>query len=127
MGTTGKGIVTAVTLVAAVFFGCNSLGPTSAMPNPTAEPTSAPPHLSAVQVKGIVASCLRAAILAQVRDLSFGYYMAEYTAQNLQWIVTVWPSEELSMQSVGSAYVVDDSTGKVLNCPPAFERAAVRS
>ena len=73
------------------------------------------PNLSAVQAQSLVASCVEEARPYVFRD-SVGYFESQFTPMG-QWVVTIWDSEEATARNVGHAYIVEDATGKVADCP----------
>ena len=110
--------VIAVLLGMAMFSMACNFDPNFLAPKLTAVPQTAVPqqNLTPTQASSLVASCITAAASYSVRS-SAGYYQANYRSQSGQWIVTTWPTKEDSEQYLGHSYIVDDASGKVLNCP----------
>ena len=112
-----------VVLAGLLLFACQSepeTKPVSGRFNTFATPTPRP-LLSASQARGIAASCLRAAASAPVR-YSGVIFRSEYLGSG-KWAITVWRSEEAREKYLGDTYMVDEATGKVLNCPPSVQSA----
>jgi len=89
-------------------------------PTTTRSPETNPiaPRLTAQQAQGIVIAAINASTYA-IRTSS-RYFQASFNYSNRQWMVTAWQSEEASKIYAGAVYIVDDTTGKLLNSPPVF-------